>query len=83
MMGKKKTCLLLAILFMLPALLLADGSFLKPFKRMMILENGRQKPVDTFARNLLKQFSGRSTLSGQEASAWLARVLFTPGQTLE
>lgn len=82
MMGKKTTCLLLAIIFILPALLMADGSFLKPFKRMMIVENGRQKPVDTFARNLLKQFSGRSTLSGQEASAWLARVLFTPGQTL-
>ena len=50
---------------------------------MLILENGRQKPLDTFARNLLKQFSGRSTLSGQEASAWLARVLFTPGDTLD
>jgi ABC-type transport system involved in cytochrome c biogenesis permease subunit len=82
MMGKKKAPWLLAILFMLPVLLLSDGSFLEPFRRMQILENGRQKPVDTFARNLLKQFSGRSTLSGQEASAWLARVLFTPGQTL-
>jgi ABC-type transport system involved in cytochrome c biogenesis permease subunit len=82
MMAKKKAPWLLAIFFMLPALLLADGSFLEPFRRILILENGRQKPVDTFARNLLKQFSGRSTLSGQEASAWLARVLFTPDQTL-
>ncbi len=49
---------------------------------MLVLENGRQKPLDTFARNLLKQFSGRSSLSGQDASRWLARVLFTPRQTL-
>lgn len=83
MMGKTKSAWLLAILFILPALLPADGSFLNPFKRMLILENGRQKPMDTFARNLLKQFSGRSTFSGQEASTWLARVLFTPGQTLD
>jgi ABC-type transport system involved in cytochrome c biogenesis permease subunit len=81
-MGKKTAFSLLAIIFILPALLMADGSFLKPFKRMIILENGRQKPMDTFARNLLKQFSGRSSISGQGAGAWLARVLFTPGQTL-
>ena len=81
-MGKRNAHWLLAVLVMLPTLLPADGSFLQPFKRMLILENGRQKPLDTFARNLLKQFSGRSTLSGQEASAWLARVLFTPGRTL-
>jgi ABC-type transport system involved in cytochrome c biogenesis permease subunit len=82
MIGKKTICLLMAILFIASALLQAEGSFLEPFRRMLILENGRQKPVDTFARNLLKQFSGRSTFSGQEASSWLARVLFTPGQTL-
>ncbi len=82
-MAKRKTSWLWVLLFILPTLLPADGSFLQPFQRMLILENGRQKPLDTFARNLLKQFSGRSTLAGQEASAWLARVLFTPGDTLD
>jgi ABC-type transport system involved in cytochrome c biogenesis permease subunit len=82
-MGKRKVAWLLAVMFILPALVIADGAFLRPFKRMLILENGRQKPIDTFARNLLKQFSGRSAFSGQDASAWLARVLFTPGQTLD
>jgi ABC-type transport system involved in cytochrome c biogenesis permease subunit len=82
-MAKSKARWLWAVLFILPALLLADGSFLQPFQRLQILENGRQKPLDTFARNLLKQFSGRSTLAGQEASAWLARVLFTPGRALD
>jgi ABC-type transport system involved in cytochrome c biogenesis permease subunit len=82
MMGKKTSCLLLAMIFVAPALLPAEGTFFMPFKRMLILENGRQKPMDTFARNLLKQFSGRSNLSGRDASAWLARVLFVPGETL-
>jgi ABC-type transport system involved in cytochrome c biogenesis permease subunit len=83
MMGKKATFWLLAVLFILPALLPAAGSSLTPFRRMVILENGRRKPLDTFARNLLKQFSGQSSLPGQDASAWLARVLFTPAETLD
>lgn len=56
---------------------------LEPFRRLVVLEQGRKKPMDTFARNLLKQFSGRSTLDGMDASAWLARVIFTPQETLE
>ena len=56
---------------------------LEPFRRLVVLEQGRKKPMDTFARNLLKQFSGRSTLDGMDACAWLARVLFTPQETLE
>jgi ABC-type transport system involved in cytochrome c biogenesis permease subunit len=82
MTGKNRASWLLVLLFILPALLPAAGSFLQPFRQVLILENGRQKPMDTFARNLLKQFSGRSAFSGQDAGAWLARVLFTPGQTL-
>ena len=62
----------------------AAASFpLEPFRRLAVLEQGRKKPMDTFARNLLKQFSGRSTLNGLDASAWLARVLFVPGETME
>ncbi|MBE0665038.1 MAG: cytochrome c biogenesis protein CcsA [Candidatus Aminicenantes bacterium] len=56
---------------------------LEPFRRLVVLEQGRKKPMDTFARNLLKQFSGRSTLDGMDACSWLARVLFTPQKTLE
>ena len=83
MMGKKAIPWLLAVLFIVPALLPAAGSSLTPFRRMIVLENGRRKPLDTFARNLLKQFSGKSSLPGQDASAWLARVLFTPAETLD
>jgi ABC-type transport system involved in cytochrome c biogenesis permease subunit len=51
---------------------------LEQFRRIVILENGRKKPLDTFADNMLKQFSGRSRYEKQPAIQWLARVLLTP-----
>ncbi len=56
---------------------------LDAFGRIMVLEQGRKKPLDTFARNLLKRFSGRSSLKDMDAIAWLARVLFTPQKSLD
>jgi ABC-type transport system involved in cytochrome c biogenesis permease subunit len=53
------------------------------FQRLVIQDQGRLKPMDTFARNLLRQISGRSSLNGEDASAWLARVFFTPRETLD
>ena len=50
-------------------------------KKIPILENGRIKPLDTFAQNILKQFSGQSKFNGQRAIQWLARVLFNPQQS--
>jgi len=51
---------------------------LEQLRGIVILENGRKKPLDTFAENMLKQFSGRSRYEKQPAIQWLARVLFTP-----
>ncbi len=51
---------------------------LESFRRVVILENGRKKPLDTYAENILKQFSGRSRFQKKPAVHWLARVLFTP-----
>jgi ABC-type transport system involved in cytochrome c biogenesis permease subunit len=81
---KKKIGLALWACWLLGASALpAAPSPLEPFRRLVVLEQGRKKPMDTFARNLLKQFSGRSTLDGRDAAAWLARVLFTPQATLD
>ena len=44
------------------------------FKRIPVLESGRLKPLDTFARSLLTQFSGKDHYQKQEASAWLASL---------
>ncbi|MCA9393113.1 MAG: cytochrome c biogenesis protein CcsA [Candidatus Omnitrophica bacterium] len=50
------------------------------FGRIAVLDQGRVKPLDTYARSLLLQFSGRSTFDGEPAVTWLARVLFDPGR---
>ncbi|HMO50960.1 MAG TPA: cytochrome c biogenesis protein CcsA [Kiritimatiellia bacterium] len=47
-----------------------------------VLEGGRIMPLDSFARLKLLQFSGKSTLEGEPALAWLARLLFVP-ETVE
>ena len=61
-----------------------NGQPLKPkgvhsyesFKRILILENGRIKPLDTYAQDILLQFSGKTTLEHTKAIEWLARLLF-------
>ena len=43
-----------------------------------VLENGRKKPLDSYARNKLQQFSGKRRLRGSSALEWMTRVLFNP-----
>ena len=52
------------------------------FKRIPVLDSGRLKPLDTFARSLLTQFSGKDQYEKQEASAWLAELFFNPDGTI-
>ena len=47
-----------------------------------MLDNGRLKPLDTFARSLLTQFSGKDHYEKQEASVWLAALFFNPAATI-
>jgi len=51
------------------------------FAQIAILHEGRIKPVDTYARNLLLQFSGRTTFHSKPAVHWLARLVFAPAST--
>lgn len=60
-----------------------DTSFLsKPihdqFAALPIQDQGRIKPIDTFARSTLETFSGRDYTDRDDAVTWLARVLFAP-----
>lgn len=71
-------------------LILLSTAFAQPgirdfsnFKRIPILESGRLKPLDTFARSLLTQFSGHDHYEKESASAWLAALLFNPSSTQE
>jgi len=52
------------------------------FDRIPVLDSGRLKPLDTFARSLLTQFSGKDHYEKQEASQWLASLFFNPDATL-
>jgi len=49
--------------------------------RIAILDEGRVKPLDTYSRNVLLQFSGKRTFEAKPAIEWLARLIFTPWQT--
>lgn len=51
---------------------------LSSFRSVAILDEGRVKPLESFARSRLLQFSSRETLGGKPAIAWLARVFFDP-----
>lgn len=70
----------LAFVFLKPVL--AMDAPLKSLQRLAVLENGRLKPIDTYARNLLKQISGRTRYLHFSALEWLARMLYTPETTL-
>src|SRR3989338_526575 len=66
-----------------------DGSTAKrvenldALKYTAVLENGRIKPIDTYAQNILLQFSGRRSFEKKPAIHWLAKLFFAPGQTRE
>ncbi len=48
------------------------------FKTLPILDEGRLKPLQSFARIKLKTLSARETLPGLPAEKWLARMFFAP-----
>ena len=55
-----------------------EVSSLESFKGIPILHNGRIKPLDTYARSVLLQLSGKSSYEKMPAIHWLARVVFAP-----
>lgn len=46
------------------------------FARIPVLDQGRVKPLDTFARSYLEGFYGREKLKDMSAIEWLAELLF-------
>ncbi|MDI9384341.1 MAG: cytochrome c biogenesis protein CcsA [Verrucomicrobiota bacterium] len=62
----------------------STGIELDGFAKLPVLLNGRIKPLDTIARNSLMLIHGKQRLAVEDgkipAIAWLAEVLFLPGQ---
>jgi ABC-type transport system involved in cytochrome c biogenesis permease subunit len=53
---------------------------IKALASITVLENGRKKPIDTYARNKLLQFSGKRRVGGKSALEWMAGLLFNPAE---
>ena len=53
------------------------------FEHLPVLERGRVMPMDTYARNILLRFSGKSSYQRRPASAWIAQALFEPSAAAE
>lgn len=63
---------------------------LEAFAHLPVLNDGRVKPIDTYARLTLMQYSGRTTVKDVNdegdvekisAAEWMGRLLFEPGTT--
>ncbi|MDQ3002856.1 MAG: cytochrome c biogenesis protein CcsA [Fibrobacterota bacterium] len=58
-----------------PPASLAD---VKALEKVPVLHEGRLKPMITYARHMLLQFSGKTTYEKSSAMQVMARILFTP-----
>jgi ABC-type transport system involved in cytochrome c biogenesis permease subunit len=60
-----------------------DGlsSVIDEASKMAIVDTGRIKPLQTYARDALLRFSGRSSYHGVSAIGWLCRVILNPQTT--
>lgn len=54
---------------------------LDALKRVPVLNQGRIKPFETFAKSFLLQLSGRDSYKKQSALQWMAKFLFAPRST--
>lgn len=75
---RTRVCLFVAILFPLEVFAEESGLRLTELERVPVLYNGRKMPLDSFARAVLLQFSGRQKIGDESAVSWLARTFFAP-----
>ncbi|MGB4108089.1 MAG: cytochrome c biogenesis protein CcsA [Alphaproteobacteria bacterium] len=79
---KKILIALFLILCCAPAQAAEKLSYNK-FSLLPVLHEGRVKPLDSFARITLREFSGHETIQGRSAVEWLAETFFDPGEAAE
>lgn len=53
------------------------------FAQLPILQDGRLKPIDSFARFELARFAKKDTLPDMDAMQWLATAVFDPAQSAD
>ena len=84
-MKRKLTIVLLSffIFLIFSQLNYAEITSLENFGKIAIMENGRIKPLDTFAENVLKQISGMDRFGKKRAIDWFVKVLMDPERSHE
>jgi ABC-type transport system involved in cytochrome c biogenesis permease subunit len=83
MMSKKIKIFFVIILFITVGKDIAKKDLTDNFAKIAIMEHGRIKPLDTFARNILKQISGTEGYERGTAVEWLLKVVFEPESTFD
>ena len=76
--GSATAALLFAMMFSCPTHATIYEFDYDAFRRIPVLDQGRVKPLSSFAETYLKLFYGGSSLPEMSAIEWLAEVLFTP-----
>lgn len=76
--------LFLVLIFLTPSAFAQEKKInLDQWSTLPILHEGRVKPLDSFARVMLKTFSGKESAEGLNAQEWLAESLFMPGVAVD
>ena len=55
-----------------------EPGWLNSFSGIPVMEEGRIKPMDTYARSVLLQLSGKDHYGKRSACEWLANLIFQP-----
>ena len=58
----------------------ADDFDYTHFKTIPVLNEGRVKPIGSFAHGLIQKFSGQNKIANLNSEAWLANMLFDPAR---
>jgi len=51
------------------------------FRQLMVVDNGRVMPLDSYARIVLRRLSGRQAIAGKSAADWMADLMMRPQLT--
>lgn len=79
---KARSFKIIILLFLFFTLIYSDNSSPFDFKKagsLAVLDDGRIKPLDSYARKKLIQISGKSKIAGMSALEWLIKLMMQPG----
>ena len=81
---KRIRTIIVLLLLLFPSITYADNADIsyKKFSNLPILHEGRIKPLDSYARVILRDLTGSEYYHEKTAIAWLAEAIFNPNEAL-